>query len=59
MKCMKKALCQIDLFLRKKETGHGKWSLRVSIRENGFCLVGNQVGGRDEGESLSKLASRK
>jgi hypothetical protein len=41
MKCMKKALCQIGLFLRKKETGHGKWSLSVSIRENGFCLVGN------------------
>jgi hypothetical protein len=36
MDSMKKALCRIGLFLRKIETGHGKWSLRVLIRENGF-----------------------
>jgi hypothetical protein len=36
MKCMEEALCQIGLFLREKETRHGKWSLRVLIRENGF-----------------------
>jgi len=33
---MKEALCQIVSFLRKIETGYGKWSLRVLIRENGF-----------------------
>jgi hypothetical protein len=33
---MKEALCQLGLFLREKETRHGKWSLRVSIGENGF-----------------------